>query len=41
MKKSAFLLIALMLIGIALSSCATKKCPAYAKSGTELIEKRA
>jgi len=32
MKKIAILLVTIVFIGLALSSCAIKKCPAYAKT---------
>lgn len=39
MKKIAIILVVCVLIGVAASSCATKKCPAYTKNNTVNIEK--
>jgi hypothetical protein len=39
MKKIAVLLVTLILVSVALSSCATKKCPAYAKTTSVNVEK--
>lgn len=40
MKKIAIILVTFVFIGLALSSCATKKCPAYAKNNNAKIESR-
>lgn len=35
MKKFAFILIVTFIIGLGLSSCTQKNCPAYSKTDTE------